>query len=58
MKTIKLIPKCNIQNGANLISSHTLYNDKVLEDGQRQIKARIDPLVNEDNMSSDLNQDC
>lgn len=58
LKTVEVIPKTNLPKNANIIRSHTIYKIKVNDDSPMNLKARIAPHRNEDNMRNELTKDC
>lgn len=55
---MKLIPRDQVPNNANIINSHTIYKVKINEDKPMKLKARIAPHGNEDSLKSVLKSDC
>ena len=57
-KTVKIVPRDKLPNGANVVNSHVLYKIKKNDDVSLKLKARIAPHGNEDNIKNDLSTDC
>ena len=58
IKTVKVVSKSDVPEGANVASSHVLYKVKHKDDGSLKLKARIAPHGNEDDMRRILSKDC
>lgn len=58
LKTVKIVPRGDVPNGANVINSHTVYKVKSNDDGSFKLKARIAPHGNEDALREQLSSDC
>ena len=58
LKTFKIVSNREIPDGANIISSYTLYKVKHNDDGSLKLKAPVAPHGNEDAMKDMLGTDC
>lgn len=57
-KEVTVLHASKVPQTANIISSKTLYKIKVGENGELELKARIDPHGNEDSLKQQFRYDC
>lgn len=58
IKTFQVVNRQDIRQGANIISSHSIYKIKLNDDSILNLKARIAPHGNEDTEKDAMRTDC
>lgn len=57
-KTVQVIHKSALPSNDNVISSHTIYKVKIIDDQTLKMKAKIKPHGNDDIIKAELRSDC